>query len=580
MELNLKSNNNTELSVLYSAQLIADTFAKGLEDNNCLLINIVKLHQKINDTYKDIESLVQPVYQPEQVQIPSTIRPSQTLNPITAQSIKKSKDSCFNCKLQIPKITFKTDLNFSLEDLEAHLNLYRDLFNSIKLDPCQGINLFKDQCIPDILKVLMIILTAYISIMSIKKLGSLSLSMFIKGIISALLGKLIGSINFQLSLSDSGINCYLDYLDNIASIIPTTDNIIKSLNSSQLEGLVSMLPKDTIETLMRSYNQSTITEDGPYYSSSQIKSLINNIPPEERVLLLDLNGLFSGDSTLNNSTSSVNKRLREIKSELTKAQTGIDFLLSSIKSSVDLAIGEFNQMIDNIQGLKTYFECENTRNSENLLDTIRSIKQLIDGLNLLSSIIYALAKKEVRGICKSTKALKQITNNSLTEDDLLLKDFLKDVYQKEVEIINTNPDNIEILVYDKPVYYSLPKIDLLDCSIDEFIKNHTLDAIMDIATQDVLQEDGQERLIVDNSPWESFTFTNILPTVTPELNLITELLYNKPTVNPEVVNTQTNTNSNTFNISPEFKKPELLDNDIKCKNIQDVLNVLETLKGL
>lgn len=580
MELNLKSNNNTELSVLYSAQLIADTFAKGLEDNNCLLINIVKLHQKINDTYKDIESLVQPVYQPEQVQIPSTIRPSQTLNPITAQSIKKSKDSCFNCKLQIPKITFKTDLNFSLEDLEAHLELYRDLFNSIKLDPCQGINLFKDQCIPDILKVLMIILTAYISIMSIKKLGSLSLSMFIKGIISALLGKLIGSINFQLSLSDSGINCYLDYLDNIASIIPTTDNIIKSLNSSQLEGLVSMLPKETIETLMRSYNQSTITEDGPYYSSSQIKSLINNIPPEERVLLLDLNGLFSGDSTLNNSTSSVNKRLREIKSELTKAQTGIDFLLSSIKSSVDLAIGEFNQMIDNIQGLKTYFECENTRNSENLLDTIRSIKQLIDGLNLLSSIIYALAKKEVRGICKSTKALKQITNNSLTEDDLLLKDFLKDVYQKEVEIISTNPDNIEILVYDKPVYYSLPKIDLLDCSIDEFIKNHTLDAIMDIATQDVLQEDGQERLIVDNSPWESFTFTNILPTVTPELNLITELLYNKPTVNPEVVNTQTNTNSNTFNISPEFKKPELLDNDIKCKNIQDVLNVLETLKGL
>lgn len=580
MELNLKSNNNTELSILYSAQLIADTFAKGLEDNNCLLINIVKLHQKINDTYKDIESLVQPVYQPEQVQIPSTIRPSQTLNPITAQSIKKSKDSCFNCKLQIPKITFKTDLNFSLEDLEAHLELYRDLFNSIKLDPCQGINLFKDQCIPDILKVLMIILTAYISIMSIKKLGSLSLSMFIKGIISALLGKLIGSINFQLSLSDSGINCYLDYLDNIASIIPTTDNIIKSLNSSQLEGLVSMLPKDTIETLMRSYNQSTITEDGPYYSSSQIKSLINNIPPEERVLLLDLNGLFSGDSTLNNSTSSVNKRLREIKSELTKAQTGIDFLLNSIKSSVDLAIGEFNQMIDNIQGLKTYFECENTRNSENLLDTLRSIKQLLDGLNLLSSIIYALAKKEVRGICKSTKALKQITNNSLTEDDLLLKDFLKDVYQKEVEIISTNPDNIEILVYDKPVYYSLPKIDLLDCSIDEFIKNHTLDAIMDIATQDVLQEDGQERLIVDNSPWESFTFTNILPTVTPELNLITELLYNKPTVNPEVVNTQTTTNNNTFNISPEFKKPELLDNDIKCKNIQDVLNVLETLKGL
>ena len=267
-----------------------------------------------------------------------------------------------------------------------------------------------------------------------------------------------------------------------------------------------------------------------------------------------------------------------LESYLTHFQNRV--LAGMCVSSVDLAIGEFNQMIDNIQGLKTYFECENTRNSENLLDTIRSIKQLIDGLNLLSSIIYALAKKEVRGICKSTKALKQITNNSLTEDDLLLKDFLKDVYQKEVEIISTNPDNIEILVYDKPVYYSLPKIDLLDCSIDEFIKNHTLDAIMDIATQDVLQEDGQERLIVDNSPWESFTFTNILPTVTPELNLITELLYNKPTVNPEVVNTQTNTNSNTFNISPEFKKPELLDNDIKCKNIQDVLNVLETLKGL
>ena len=43
MELNLKSNNNTELSVLYSAQLIADTFGgvlKKREERKTEIIDI------------------------------------------------------------------------------------------------------------------------------------------------------------------------------------------------------------------------------------------------------------------------------------------------------------------------------------------------------------------------------------------------------------------------------------------------------------------------------------------------------------------------------------------------------------
>ena len=59
MDINYKSDNTGSNTILHSAQLIANAFAKGLEDNNCLLILPVGLHQEIQTNIKDVEDLVE-----------------------------------------------------------------------------------------------------------------------------------------------------------------------------------------------------------------------------------------------------------------------------------------------------------------------------------------------------------------------------------------------------------------------------------------------------------------------------------------------------------------------------------------
>lgn len=58
MDINYTNSNANVNSILYEAQLIANAFSRALEDNNCLLILPIGLHQEIDNGIKDVEDLV------------------------------------------------------------------------------------------------------------------------------------------------------------------------------------------------------------------------------------------------------------------------------------------------------------------------------------------------------------------------------------------------------------------------------------------------------------------------------------------------------------------------------------------
>lgn len=583
MDLEVKGNNPAVFAALNNAQLIANTFAKGLEDNACLLISTVSLNQRIDDITKDIEDLVDPVYKdPLDIIDTVVIRPGSTVSPIVAEAIKNSKDKCFTCKLKLPKVKFEGDLSFSISDLKAHLQLYTELFDSVqKFNPCQAIELFKDQCIPDILKLITLLLTAYLAIQAARKIGSLSISVFIKGIISALLGKLIANLKVSVDLSQTGLNCFIEYVEKLSKAIPTTDNIISSITSEQVIGLLGAMPTPSLRSLMAIYLPDRLEpEDGIYYASGQLSALGGVLPREDIALVLQMNSLPIGSNIrLNGTTASINRATKQVSEEIQKAQETIDTVFKFLDDTVKAAVNEVNGFIEQIQSLMAYFQCELARSSDDLVSIMKSLNDLITTLNLLSSIVYALAKKEARKVCKSKNNIRQLSNNnSLTDDQLLAKDFLQDYYQKQVDLVNTTDSNLEVLVYEKPVAFGLPKISLLDCSIDDFIKNHTLDAIMDIATQDVLNEEQATRIVIDNMPWESYVIPKITDSnILEEVKNLTELLYQKPTINNELTITDTLVQPFT-GTPPSFTSKEGLNTTVKCKTIEDVLSVIDSIK--
>lgn len=603
MDLELKNNNTTDnlLNMLYSAQLIANTFAKGLEDNSCLVTSTVQLHQRIKDYTEDVKTLIPSVYtEPSQI-VKDVVnsRPGVGVSVDVQNAIKNAKQKCFNCKLELPKLKFDFDLDFSMGELKAHMELYKSLFNlKLKLDPCQAIEVFKFQCIPDILKLISLLLTAYLAINTIKKISGLSLSFFIKGIISALLTKLISSINISLNLGKLNLNCFIEYAKMISDMLPSTDNIVKNLSSEQLVGLIQTLPNDTIEALMNHYlnpsnPQANIPKlDGPYFSNAQLQTLAGAIPKEEIALLFKFAGAPDSVTDLTGSMSEVSRKIdrasKNVTDELKKQQEGLDNIFKKITDTVEESVEAFNEYINQIFSLKAFFECETARSSDNLAEILTQIKSIIDVVNLLSSIVYALAKKEARGICKSNKTIRNNTSEDFSpeaERKQMLKDFAEDYYQKVVEISSKDPENVELLIYKKPVAFGLPKINLLDCSIDNFIKEHTLDAILELATKDVLSEQDEDRKIVDKGPWDSFTIdlksTNELQ---PIIKNLTDLLYSSPiegTTNPGLPPT-----TDLFSDIIKQQKPKYnVDNSesiknnesVKCKSIDDVLNMLDTI---
>ena len=544
MEFKYTSNSVDVNDVLYNAQLISNAFSKTMEDNNCLLMLSIGLHQEIDNTVKDLEDLVNNVSDTNDLLDKEEDTDSgedilDTINDI----ISDLKDKCFQCDLKIPDLDFDMDLNAVMAALKDQIDLFKSIFKVDKIDLCQPAFALQSSCVPDIIRLITLLLTAFVSIMTLKKLSNISVSAFIKGVLSTLLSKITQSLKITVNIGSTNISCLVNTLQEIALAIPTQQNIAKKLSEQER---IALGFSDT---------------DGNDLNTNFLRS----------DMLDKLN------DTINTHTVNINT----IDNELNNAESQINEAFTLINDVIDLSLDELNNYIQSLLGFQTYFECESKRSGMDVEDAIKMINNLIQVINMLSSLVLSLVKKDLREqACKTPSAINNLSEEDIS--DLLIKDIISDNNQSIVEIVNSSDSALEVIIYDKPLATTLPKLDLLDCSIDDFVSSHTLPRIIEVAKKQLQEE--QDRTSID-APSTTYTFKKPSVEQTDTINNIVDLIYTKPTppnedTTEEIINNVVNP-IGLKGLSPlleETIRNNKTQSKLACKSIDDVLSILNDIK--
>ena len=571
MDINYKSDNTGSNTILHSAQLIANAFAKGLEDNNCLLILPVGLHQEIQTNIKDVEDLVEMIDNiNNSIDNPSKEGSSDSILNVLNSDLQDAKDKCFVCKLEVPKIDFNVNLKASLGKLKAQIQLYKNLFNFEKLDLCQVSYAMKQTCIPDILRLIALMLMAYVAIMGLKKLSNLSIAAFIKGVLSTLLGKILGAVKITVNIGSTNIACIVNLLKEFALAVPTQNNIAARLDYENKLALGLL----------------DLNDDGLNDSNLLKNHTIDNFYETLKYAGEDIN---------------------TIETKLEKLESDINEAFDWVSKQIDSGMKEVNEYIKSLLSFKDFFECESSRSGMDIEDAISRVNNLIQILNLLSAVALSIAKKDAREkTCKSENRINDLSNEQI--DNLQTKDIIEELSQKVTDLIESNENGLQFLIKEEPIEDGLPKIDLFDCSISDFIEAHTLPNIISVAKKQVEREQNRSRNTSNNgtdiyknpnknkyTSSESKTYILKKPTADQidYINNLVNLISIPPTkeeqensneVNKPIIDDIKNPigKKDSSNILEDYltnRNNKSRDNtNLQCRSIEDVLDVLSTLK--
>lgn len=544
MNFNYNSPNTDVNDLLYNAELITNTFAKTLEENNCLLMLTIGLHQEINNKTKDLEDLVENVSDTNDI-LDGNVETnnSNDILEVINDIVEDLKDKCFQCDLKMPDIDFNVNLKTVLADLKAQIDIFKNIFNFNKIDLCQSAFSLQNSCVPDILRLITLLLTAFVSIMTLRKLSNISITAFIKGVLSTLLSKIMQSLKITVNIGSTNISCLINTFKEIALAIPTQENIEAKL---QLQEKIAL---------------GLVDANGDPTGSNKFRS----------------NTIDSLNGTLNSGAS----KLSNLDNEILNIENQLNESFKLVNGVVDLALDEINSYIQSLLNFQTYFECETKRSGIDVEEAISMINNLIQVINMLSSLALSMVKKDIReDACKTKDTINNLSKDEI--DDLQIKDLLEDMNQKVVEIINSSDNALEVIIYDDNIKDPLPKLDLLDCSINDFVEAHTLPRLIELAKKQIDQEN---RRTTTSKPVSNYTFKKPSNKQKETINSIVDLIYTKP-IKEEVEEKE--------KIVVDIKNPigskglssilsETIRNDksqtnLACKSVEDVLSILNNIK--
>lgn len=503
---NLSTNNSSDkMKVLAHAQTISNFFVEAIDQNDCNVKVVIGFYQELDDTINSILDLDK-AFNPTPIEWYKTpLRPTDPFDDyeyieepldsdyITEAAIKALKERCINCSLKLPRVNFHNDLNFLFNKLSAQLDVFKNVFEKPSRDNfCHLAYGLQKTCIPDLIKMIAMLLTAYAAIMALRKFPSFSLNMFIKGVISALLGQVVGSINISLDMSSTGLPCLLSVLEELASKIPTNESLYQGL---------------TEEQRMDSWNKDYIPLS-IYEKNLQERVDNKEITPEFAAIKLE---------RYTKANDPVRYYTKALEDQLGAEEAEVSEIFGFVNSIVEGAQGDINSYIDSILGVINYFECEGKRSGSDFTEILEYINDLNKVINMLSSLIGTFLKKALNlDLCKDEKSLKDIKEiletaeiEPLTPEDI--KDILEEYNELESQV---SDDGLSVLIYDKPKKSMLPKLTLLGCNFKEFAEAHRLDNLVKTAISDFIKDSKNK----DDYEFENLDWENLSDVVFPVKN--------------------------------------------------------------
>lgn len=488
--------NSRSPEILAHAQTISNFFIDAIEQNDCNLKIVIGFYFELDDTMETAKGIADAIVL-DNWNKPPLLSSTSGYNYINSpkvvlktpeaveEAVKAMKNRCFNCKLRLPKIKFEKDFRFVYNKLSIQLEVFKVTFPKLKKpnirNYCHMSFALQKACIPDILKLIGMLLMAFSSIMALKKLPRISLGVFIKAIIGKLMASVVANIKLSIDMSQTGLPCILSAIEEIANAIPTKQDVYDLPMDDWIRD--QLFPKEPYTTLSGKVKQPFVPRSVFIQTQDQLLSS-KQITKEE----YDKN--LREYAKRNEPLRHYAKQLREQTNLMeNRAQQKIDETFGKVSEVVTRAQDEVNAYIQSLLGVLDYFECESARSGPDFTEVIEYINQLQEVINFFSSVVGVWLVKLFKPLlCMDViahkdlaSAIGQAASEPLSNADLAA--IFEEFTGKQTAI---SSDGVSILIYDKPAKQMLPKLTLIGCNLKEFAEAHTVEnlvpAIVDYIT--------------------------------------------------------------------------------------------------
>lgn len=460
---------------VYYAQIIIDAYAKSLDADNCMtkvpqaIYSQAEIYeQTLVDALdalgqdKEHESEFSYTYtKPEDLPVSEVITTQQNSgrNQELVNSIKQRlNQECIPCGIPKLNVNLKDIFGNLLVNIKAFIDLINGILSRLTPSFCHFAYLLSFLCIPDLVKILALILARILQLITALSIGIFSIGAFIFAIIGAILRALVQFVMGILNIALSPLTCLLQSIEDALQKIPTEEVLRRQLSNEEYKLLYGKeKPTEPSETPVDGYQDK-------------------------------LSGKFA------DIVGSVREEFQKVSQTLQNAGAGID------------------EAIQELFGLKNFMECEPQRNT-NVFQKIEALVDLIQIANLIRTLIAAKVKRSVIDeLCRYQDPMS--STQPLTPMQLAV--VIEDATGKVVEIIESDGNPVGLIV--KPETEENPdNLSIWSCNMAEFMRGSDLNNLIQEAVDIVTAELKGPEFAQDPQKYVEFSYTN-LSRYTPRIN--------------------------------------------------------------
>lgn len=473
--LNYQSSASEE--TIFHAQKIIDFFGNSLRDNGCLSHIPATLYAEADHHIDKIEATTSALNTPA-----APVSPIYANDPIRAAIRRAAGKDCLDCKPKMPLIQFngmKGQVAFDAKDFIAKMKSLKSGGLSGSLPTLAF--LFGSFCIPDLIKLLSLLLASVIRLTFSLDVTKFSFMALLTAILKRLLGSLLRFSDLSVKLSLSPIMCILDALVqlNNSLVSEQTGDFGLSINKSGVSIDNADKEERADRIAKRNENETGLNNktDATIFLGTSVRSTS-----------VDLKN-FSKIEKLRNG---IRRKLPEQKDIDSITQT-----VSQVQDIINQGLIDMESCIGDIFFIGRAIQCESERSTKKASDAIEAIIQYIALINLIRSVI----KKKTRNIAQNvigSPSLEYTAQDKFTYEDVA--EIVGDISGKLTKVYNTDAGNIGILISTIPSNTGQDALSLYSCNINDFIKESHMDNIIEDA-----KIFAEENLVGKGNPPSYFT---------------------------------------------------------------------------
>lgn len=537
---------NIAYAVSY-AQLIIEHFSKALEENGCLIQVPAALYVEIDDQYNRLVDYIESAVNSGSVNLGGGADNSvsytyqegdfkQTeIAQAVREAIRRASNDCFNCSIPKPKFDFSGIFDNLMAEIQNTLEQFKGIFKYNKASVCQYAFFLSYLCIPDLLKLVSLILAAITKLLSNITLPRITIALFINAILSAIIEVLVRNISILARFALTPVLCILDAIDSIIAQLPTPENI-RAQNEQDLIRL------GVNEKFMQ----------GEYDT-----------------------GLADKSKKIREAYTS---RVRKYEQEASmNTQKYVKEIFGPLEETINKSVDSLNNSIAELTGLLNHFSCEPSRSGLTISQYLSNLSEFMALVNLLRYIIKFKGKKAAfEQLCNTPTDSSNYGNNNHTDiyDTPMSIDnigsIIADVLGSDIDIITNDDGNVIAIGIKNPNsdIDTSSNLSFWSCNLKDFAES----VIVPNLINDIIQNDIPTLNIDDfnMTPWKVTVVPN--SSYTPEsvntdiIPLVIDEVWNLPDHIRNVISL-----IDTYNGATEPTKTEVDVTFVTDEGINDII---------